>query len=409
MLRNVTKDTQLRALPKGVHGIVVGLRFKANGDGTGSWQGRYRVGPRTVTMSLGTYPLNKLSAVRDEHLQNQLDAKKGINPKAEQEAEVQANLNASTSFRTILPMAYEDIRAGWKNGGKGYGFQTKMDDVVLPAIGDMPVDQIKPRDLANMCRKLWHDKYPTVDKALLFTGQVLAWAEDNDYGADGGAARRARKILGKTRYEQVNVKSMSYEVVPAFYASLGESLSDLALRFLILTVVRPDNAASARYDQLEGDVWHLQPSDMKRHADHWVPLSDEALRVLELAEPQAAKHREVAGLPHKYLFPSAQAYKTGKVSANDWTQSLRRNKMNATAHGFRSSFKMWAELTTPFESVLIEEALHHRARGDVEQAYIRGTLCELRRPLMQQWANFVVGKEKANVLDLDEMRRLRAA
>ncbi|EBA11898.1 Arm DNA-binding domain-containing protein [Roseobacter sp. CCS2] len=186
----ITKDLQLKSLPKGNHKIMMGLQYKSNGDGTGSFQGRYTVGGDPVTMSLGTYPTIRLSEAKDAHTQHQLDAKKGLNPKKAVEAVVQANLSSGTTFADVLPLAYADIQRGWKNGGKGYGFMTKMDAIVIPAIGTMEIAEIRPKHLADMARPLWQDKYPTIDKALLFAGQVLQWAEKNDSDADGGAAQR---------------------------------------------------------------------------------------------------------------------------------------------------------------------------------------------------------------------------
>ncbi|WP_411891946.1 tyrosine-type recombinase/integrase [Yoonia sp. SDW83-1] len=403
----ITKDLQLKALPKGVHKISIGLRYKSNGDGTGSFQGRYKIGGKLIQMSLGVYPTVRLSEANQAHAENRNNAKMGINPKQQKEETIAANLSSGTTFADILPLAYADIQRGWKNGGKGYGFMTKMDAIVIPAIGTMEISEIRPKHLADMARPLWHDKYPTIDKALLFTGQVLQWAEQNDYEADGGAAQRARKILKKSTYEQENQRSIPFADLPAFYATLGDNPSDLAFRFLILTVVRPGNAAMARYDQLEGDIWHLRPDDMKRRADHWVPLSDAALDVLAKADAHATRHAEITGKEKHFLFPSADSWQTGHVSMNNWTQSMRRANIFGSAHGMRATFKMWAELTTGYDNLLIEEVLHHAVRGAVEQAYIRGHLAELRRPLMQDWADFVTGKTDAKVLSPEDLKRLR--
>ena len=403
----ITKDLQLKALPKGVHKISTGLRYKSNGDNTGSFQGRYKMGGKLIQMSLGVYPETRLAEANQSHADNRTKVKMGIDPKRQQEQAVAANLSSGTTFADILPKAYADIQRGWKNGGKGYGFMTKMDAVVIPAIGEMEVSDIRPKHLADMARPLWHDKYPTIDKALLFTGQVLQWAEQNDYDADGGATQRARKILKKTSYEQANQRSMPYQDLPAFYATLGDDPTNLAFRLLILTGVRPGNAATARYDQLEGDIWHLRPDDMKRKADHWVPLSDAAIEVLALADTHATRHAEIVGKPKHYLFPSADSWQTGHVSMNNWTQSMRRAKIFGSAHGMRATFKMWAELTTRYDNLLIEEVLHHAVRGAVEQAYIRGHLAELRRPLMQDWADFVTGKTDAKVMSADDLKAIR--
>jgi integrase len=59
-----------------------------------------------------------------------------------------------------------------------------------------------------------------------------------------------------------------------------------------------------------------------------------------------------------------------------------------TAHGFRASFKTWAEEATQYPPHIIEQALAHAVGSAVERAYRRGDLLDQRRRLMQDWADF---------------------
>ena len=74
------------------------------------------------------------------------------------------------------------------------------------------------------------------------------------------------------------------------------------------------------------------------------------------------------------------------------TMIFRRAEINATAHGFRSSFRDWCSEETSFPSEVAEMALAHAIKSEVEAAYRRGNLLEKRRALMAQWAIFVLGE-----------------
>jgi integrase len=63
----------------------------------------------------------------------------------------------------------------------------------------------------------------------------------------------------------------------------------------------------------------------------------------------------------------------------------RMERDNVTVHGFRSSFRDWAAEQTAFASEVVEKALAHTIRNDVEAAYRRGDLLEKRRQLLRGW------------------------
>ena len=69
-------------------------------------------------------------------------------------------------------------------------------------------------------------------------------------------------------------------------------------------------------------------------------------------------------------------------------QVLRSLRTDISVHGFRSTFRTWAEETTSFPSVVAEQALAHTIGNAVERAYRRTTLYEHRTRLMQAWADY---------------------
>ncbi|MBM4073825.1 MAG: integrase, partial [Planctomycetes bacterium] len=117
---------------------------------------------------------------------------------------------------------------------------------------------------------------------------------------------------------------------------------------------------------------------MKAGAEHRVPLCDRAIAIL--SEMEAARVSD-------FVFPG---WKHGKPLSNMAMNKVleRLSVRGATVHGFRSSFRDWSAEQTAFASEVVEKALAHAIRNDVEAAYRRGDLLDKRRQLMTAWEGY---------------------
>ena len=94
-------------------------------------------------------------------------------------------------------------------------------------------------------------------------------------------------------------------------------------------------------------------------------------------------------LPGSLVFPST---KPGRpLSDMTLAAVLKRLEVPVTVHGFRSTFRVWAEERTDFPHEVKEAALAHKVSSAVERAYRRTDLFDRRRALMDRWAAFCVG------------------
>ncbi len=155
-----------------------------------------------------------------------------------------------------------------------------------------------------------------------------------------------------------------------------------AIRFTALTAARQIEVRRATWNQfdLEAAVWTKPAESMKTGKAHRVPLSVQALNVLEEARGDAR-----AG---GYVFPGSRP---GAMVGNKvMTQALRQARIAASGHGFRSSFKDWAR-QHDVDELLSEFALAHVEGSATVAAYARDDLLEKRRPVMQRWADCVAG------------------
>jgi integrase len=128
---------------------------------------------------------------------------------------------------------------------------------------------------------------------------------------------------------------------------------------------------------LERGIWTVPASRMKAGREHRVPLSP---RAREIVEGMVATRRG------RFVFAGAGADRPLSIMALEMV--LRRMKIDATVHGFRSAFRDWAAEQTSATREVAEAALAHVLENRVEAAYRRSDLFEKRRLLMDQWAQY---------------------
>ena len=155
------------------------------------------------------------------------------------------------------------------------------------------------------------------------------------------------------------------------------------MRLLILTGVRSTPLRTIRLDQVKGDVWTVPGESMKGRKgateDFRVPLSREALRIIELAKPHAR---------NGFLFPNNQR---GAISDMTLSRHMERRGLEARPHGFRTSLRTWLAEATDAPHEVAETVLGHVTDSGVVRAYRRTDFLEQRRKLAERWADHVTG------------------
>ncbi|WP_156461687.1 tyrosine-type recombinase/integrase, partial [Aliiruegeria sabulilitoris] len=163
-------------------------------------------------------------------------------------------------------------------------------------------------------------------------------------------------------------------------ASRAWKATKLAIEFLILTASRSGEVRMARWDEIDMDTatWEIPAERMKMQRPHRVPLPARAVDILT----EAQELRDGSGL----VFPSLR----GKV-LSDMTLSklVKELGFDADIHGFRTSFRTWAQERTNYPREVAEAALAHKTGDAVEQAYARSDVFEKRRKMMESWAAFL--------------------
>ena len=260
----------------------------------------------------------------------------------------------------------------------------------LPVFGDTPVNKITRQDVLRLLMPVWTTKPETGRRLRERVRMVLQWAVSFGFVEHNVAGEVLDGALPSMPNATTHLRALPYMEVPAAYTSLQAypfvEAASLCMQFLILTAVRQSEARGAKWEEIDFDakVWTIPNDRMKMGKGHRVPLSDEALAVLE--------HAKTLSLSNELVFPSRQ---TGGVMSNATLNKLLGilGLADATVpHGFRSSFRTWAAEYADADFVIAELALAHKVGSSVERIYARTDLLEKRRRLMQLWADYVTGK-----------------
>jgi integrase len=380
-------------------GSIQGLRLEPGSTkGQGKWILRF-VSPVTGKrrdMGLGVYPVVGIADARAAGMAARQSIARGKDPIEEREADRAAReaIAGAITFEQAARRVHESLKPGWKNPKHGDQWINTLRDYAFPKIGKKRVADLGASDFAEVLRPIWLAKPETASRVKQRCHAVMKWCWAREL-VTGNPVDVADHLLpqqpGK-RERTTHQPSMPWREIPAFVEqSLRAGPSNVTralLEFVILTVARSGEARAMRWAEvdLKGKVWTVPADRMKTGVIHRVPLS---ARVVEILMAQRALHPDA-----DLVFPAPRG---GVLSDMVLTAFLRdRNATSseagrtATAHGFRSSFRDWASENS-YGRDLAERALAHTIANQAEAAYHRTDLVEQRRPMMEAWAQHVIG------------------
>ncbi len=382
-----------RLVDPGIHfvGGVSGLQLQVKDTGTRSWLLRVQIGGKRRHIGLGGYPDVTLAQARERAREAHDKIRKGIDP-VEERRSLRLALHAASSIIT-----FEEAAIRWHKSKKQEYRNDKHADQVLstlvayanPIIGQMRVNEIGVDHVYNVLDPIWSTKTETATRLRGRIESVLAWATVSGHRKGENPARwkgnldalmpRPSKVS-----KVVHHKALPIDDLPNFMKALRttEGMGALALEFSILTATRSGEVRGATWDEINFDakLWTIPAVRMKAGKEHRVPLSAAAVQLLEKT-PRFQNS--------EFVFA---AIRGGKISDMTISAVLRRMKIAAVPHGFRSTFRDWCSERTAYPSDVAEMALAHTIGNKVEAAYRRGDLFEKRVRMMEDWAAFCGSK-----------------
>ncbi|MFG1379497.1 tyrosine-type recombinase/integrase [Xanthobacter autotrophicus] len=263
-----------------------------------------------------------------------------------------------------------------------------LDTGYCVALRDTPVADVTTEDVLGILTPIWQTKNETASRLRGRIEAVLDAAKAKGLRSGENPARwkghLALTLPKRQKLQRGHHAALPYADVPAFLKRLRlvRGMSSFALEFAILSAARSGEVRGARWPEIDADkkLWAVPAERMKAGREHRVPLGPRALEILDTVA-------QLKRGPDDLVFPGQK--RGSPLSDMSLTALLRRLKVDATAHGFRSSFRDWAGDHTTFPREVAEAALAHAVGDATEAAYRRSDALEKRRALMLAWDVFL--------------------
>ncbi|BED45499.1 TPA: tyrosine-type recombinase/integrase [Escherichia coli] len=370
-------------------GLILRIAPLAKG-GKKNWYFRYAVpvSKKRTKMSLGTYPhltLAKARALRDENLSLLAN---GVDPQVH-------NNNKAKALKSAIEHTLQAVARKWldekvKTSGIS---QDHAEDIwrslernIFPTLGDTPIKEIRPKMLKQHLDPIEkRGVLETLRRIISRLNEIFRYAATEELIEFNPADNLAQRF---SKPKKQNMPALPPTELPRFLTVLNNASVRMETRLLIewqlLTWVRPGEAVRTRWSDIdiETGMWNIPAEFMKMKKPHKVPLSKEALRVLDLMKAISG-HRE-------WVFPSIKA-PLNHMHEQTANAAIIRMGFGGelVAHGMRSIARTAAEESGKFRTDVLEAALAHSKKDEIIAAYNRAEYLTERVILMQWWSDFV--------------------
>lgn len=296
------------------------------------------------------------------------------------------------TFQKAAEEYHEKIKPGFRNDRHSASWLTSLKMHVFPKIGARRIDLVDTPAIQSTLLPIWLEVPETARRVRQRILAVLDYAHAQHWReAEAPTPKRVSSGLPKQpNAADAHFAAAPYADVPKLVAALqakGETVGRLALQFLVLTAARSGEVRGLRWNEIDSDnkAWNVPAERMKAGRPHSVPLSPQAMKLIDRARLLSNAR------PLDFVFPGQRGRRLSDMTMN---KALRDAGSSATVHGFRSSFRDWSAEQTSFPPEWAEAALAHTLPNKVEAAYRRTQFFDQRRKLMSAWADYASGESR---------------
>lgn len=379
------------------HSAGNALYLEVTAAGGKYWRWKYRFAGKEKRLAFGVYPDVTLAEAREARDAARKVLRNGVDPSAlKKEAKLASAVHQANTFEVVARQWWEHWKDGKSARHADYAIKRLAADA-FPMLGNRPIASITAKDLTTMAKAAQaRGAIDLAHRLLQMSGQVLRYAVANDLiernpAADvkPGDALKSRK---KENYARLSEKELP-ELLRKMEAYQGGPYTRLAMQLMALTFVRTTELIAARWEEfdLAAAEWRIPAERMKMKSPHIVPLSPQAVEVLNVL------HTLSGG--RVLLFPGERNH--GKpMSNNTILKALERMgyKGRMTGHGFRGMASTILH-EQGYAHHAIELQLAHQERNEVSAAYNHALYLRERRTMMCDWANHLDALRKGSPAD----------
>ncbi len=366
-----------------------GLYLEISPTGKKLWRVRYWLNGKENRIGLGPYPHISLAEARKRCLDIKGQIADNIDPvKKRREEKNEQQAVESSTFIKVAQAWLNRQKATWSPGHTETVIQ-RLENNIFPQLGDVSIKSITAPQMLEVLRQI--ERRGALEVARRVRGicsQIFRYAIACGLADQDPAAPLvgALKPPPKNHYASITDPREVGRLLRAIDSYQGSQVVYCAFKLSPLLFVRPGELRQAEWNEfdLPAAEWRIPKEKMKMRNPHIVPLSRQALEIIESLKPLTGHGQ--------YLFPAMTTNKR-PMSDNTINMALRRigySKEEMTAHGFRS---MASTLLNEqgWNPDAIERQLAHNERNNVRAAYNYAEYLPERRKMMQAWADYLDG------------------
>ena len=352
------------------------------------WRFKYRYEGKEKLLALGTYPEISLLEARGRLLEARKALAQGIDPSLQKKAQKQAQTDTENSFEVVAREWYGKFKHTW-TAGHAETILSRLESYAFPFIGNKPILEVTAPDVLRVLRFIEaNGALVTAHRIRTVISQVMR------YAVSTGRADRDPAADTKGALPPAKEKHMAAITEPNKFAGLlraidgyeGGFIVKCALKLQALTFVRPGELRHAEWQEIDLDAaqWNIPGEKMKLREPHIVPLSIQAVNILEGLKPLTGAGR--------YVFKNGRTV-ARPLSENGVLAALvaMGYKDIMTGHGFRAAARTMLDEVLQQRVDLIEHQLAHAVKDPNGRAYNRTAHLPARREMMQLWADYLDG------------------
>ena len=363
-----------------------GLHILIMISGNKSWRFSYRFNGKQKLLTIGLYPHVSLVDARESRDKAKKLLADGFDPNEVKKAKLlQDKEETANTFESVALEWHEKRKRNWakKTADKTMSMLKRL---IFPFIGSTAMTKLKPAELRSAIQKIEsRGNIETAHRALQVCGQISRFAIATDRATMdlSSVLKGALTPLKIKHHSSITDPSKVSQLLLDIDGYTGAYLTQQALRLAPLIFVRPGELRHAEWSEidLEKNEWKIPGEKMKMKLPHIVPLSRQAISILQDIKQQAGAS--------KYIFPCVTGIKR-PMSENTINMALKRMGYEGkhTAHGFRSMASTILH-EQGWRHDVIELQLAHKIGNQVSAAYNYATYIPERQEMMQHWADYL--------------------
>jgi len=385
------------AKPKEVNGVLKDARYPDGGGlyllvtakGGKLWRYNFSFKNKKYTLPLGKYPNITLKEARERHREAKNLIANGINPVEEKRAQKRKEQQRQKKSFDAVAREWVTLQRARLSPSTLNRYERALERDFYPIIGKRPIDEIKKTELIKVAQAIQkRGALDTAYRLLNVCNQIWRYALQLEIVEHNIVADISKKDVLKPykpkKYNTITEPHRIGELLRAIDEYQGEYTTRQALKLLPHVFVRSSNIRLAEWKEIDFKkrLWVVPAEKMKAKKEHRLPLTDQAIEILQEIYPYTKEA--------KYIFHSPIS-RTRPLTDVTLSKALKRLDFGSeiVPHGFRAMFSTLAYESGNFRSEVIEALLAHQESNKVKAAYNRASYEAEKRQVMEWWSNFL--------------------